>query len=227
MRACIVGHGPSMHTHEYGNEIDVHDKVIRLKKSQHLLKRPKLFGTKTDIVMGSAVLGSSLIGAWSTRYWLFLDTRTAHMSGLELGQIHVKFYPANSCLIDKDLCLKWIEHYRSIRESAVLDPRQTKKIWNVGDQTRTLSDDFGHLHPSAGMFAIIYTMYHLRPKQLDLYGFDNVRTGTFDWSVTRGADWKEYPDHNWKTESKLLQDVAQAYKYTINHDAEVIRCDAM
>ena len=226
MRACIVGHGPSMCAHEYGPEIDAHDRVIRLKRSTNLLQRPELFGSRTDIVMGSVVVGAALKGEWSKRYWLFVDTRTSHMCDIELAGIQRQFFPEYSCLIDKDLCMKWISIYQGMRETPTLDSRQVKKATDIDGAVRPLSDDLGHLHFSAGMFAIIYAFEHLKPKELNLYGFDNVRTGAFDWSVTRGEDWKEYPDHNWQTEAKLIQVVAKEYGYTINHDAEVIRCNA-
>ena len=224
MQACIVGHGPSMIKNSYGKEIDDHDKVIRMKKSTNLLQRPELFGAKTDIVCASLVVGKSVMDSWSKEYWLFLDTRTLPLGDVEIQAVKSAFLP-NKCLIDRGLCLHWIEHYRNIRIPMSWDDRQQRKGSSAFGINIMLSDNLGHLHCSAGMFTILYALKHLKPKTLKLYGFDNMQKGTFDWSVTRGPEWNEYPDHNWATEHKMLEDVCKAYHYKL--DREEMLCSAL
>ena len=215
MKACIVGHGPSLCAQPFrGKDINSHDTVIRLKRSWNLLDRPDLFGVKTDVVCGSYVVGEGLINPWSKNYWLFLDTRTLQTPDVDLKSVIDRFKP-NSCLIDRDLCRQWINYYRALRVPFDQDKLQEGK--------GPLSDGLGHLHFSAGMFAILYALKHLKPETLNLYGFDNVKSGHFAWSVTRGPDWKQYPDHNWKTESILLADVAKHYGYGV-YDRQGVLC---
>ena len=47
------------------------------------------------------------------------------------------------------------------------------------------------------------------------YGFDNVKTGTFTWSLMRGPDWEQYPDHRWDVEKEMARLVAA------RHDVEL------
>lgn len=206
MQACIVGHGPSMLTKQQGFKINQHDKVVRLKDSKNLVLRPEYFGSKTDIVCGSLVVGARLTGEWSDEYWLFVDTRTAHIPQSELDEVIKKFLP-NQCHIDRYTCLYWVEQYKRIRNKIKLDRRQELK--------GPLSDEKGHLHCSAGMFSIIYALSHLKPDELVLYGFDNIYNGTFNWSVTRGMEWRKYPDHNWQAESRMIYDVCKHYGYEL------------
>ena len=220
MNAVIVGHGPSVCDWDRGEDIDAHDVVIRLKRSADVLKRPEIFGNKTDVVCSSAVTWQDTFDMWYPRgcrvFWLFLDTRTFHVSDADIDTVRRFFAPAE-CVIDRKLCERWVEHYRRMRGAIALDARQEDK--------GTLSDERGHKHCSAGMFAVIHAMALLRPQRLDIVGFDNVATGTFDWSITRGPDWNQYPDHNWKTEARMLDEVAREYGYSVEREGKELRCN--
>lgn len=222
MKAIIVGHGPSLYMTAEGKDIDSYDVVIRLKRSADLLSHPEIFGSRTDIVCASLPLYESIKKHWEGRvdtYWLFVDTRTFHVEQQELARVKGHFYP-DKCIIDKGLCLRWVRHYRKKRNGALMDPRQEKKMSGNID----LSDDQGHLHFSAGMFAIIYAMEYLKPDKLDLIGFDNIYSGSFDWSITRGEDWHQYPDHNWEAEHHMLSDVAEEFGYNLQKQEGTICC---
>jgi len=219
--ACIVGHGPSLLKHEWGDTIDSHDTVIRLKRSKTLLEKPRVYGTRTHIVMGSLVIAPAMVREWDVReYWFFLDTRTKALCNQAIAAFR-QTVPVLT-LIDRELCLDLIKDYQELRQSIELDSRQKPKGPESNAGKVNLSDDKGHLHPSAGMFAVAYTLRHVKPDMLRLYGFDNVLKGFFDWSVTRGPDWKDYPDHNWKAESLLLGKLAKQYGYSKMDNAEVV-----
>lgn len=209
MKIAIIGHGPSLQRYKPGRDIDAHDKVVRLKRSRHLLQYPEHFGSRTDVVCGSATIGAALKDHWEnecTDFWVFVDTRT---EGLVNGKLNalVAYFEPNGIHVDPSLCKTWREHYRAIRSDYPLAQGQERKD--------RLSDDKGHLHPSAGTHSILYALDIHKPDVLRLYGFDSIATGAFTWSLTRGPDWTQYPDHNWETEQRMLNDIAAHYGYQI------------
>lgn len=193
MKAIIVGHGPSILGEKMGHLIDDFDKIIRLKRCQHTLDEPDYFGTKTDIVGGSLTIASQLRGIGnSPEYWIFLDSRHADVSRETLASIPFLFR-GYECVMDRDLCTYWDEQYRQLRDK-------------MGGP--------GHNHTSQGFKAIVYACQHLAPDELILVGFDNVMTGRFTWSITRGPEWQHYPDHRWDVEHALLEQVQREYPDT-------------
>lgn len=215
MQIAIVGHGPSLLKARLGQKIDDHDKVVRCKRSWELPERyPDYYGRKTDVAVGSLVVIEAMIKGWQARgvniFWSFYDTRTDH--------VEVAF--EQNVILDRELCQHWRGIYRDLRPVIALDEAQ-KAI-------NGLSDERGHLHPSAGMYAIIYALHFEKPDLLSLYGFDSLTTGRFTWSVTRGSEWMEYPDHNWAAEKALLAAVAEHYGYhltQVNGTASLVRLD--
>lgn len=193
MRCAIVGHGPSLLRGERGKEIDSYDCVIRLKRSWQLLKYPLHYGSRVDIALGSLKTMPAMAEGWpGVRLWAFQDTRTEDWPPETWTRYGAECSPL--------LCRHLIERYRAIRGRMVLDDAQTTK--------GALSDDHGHLHPSAGMFSIAMAMHDMQLSELALFGFDSLVSGVFDWSVTRGPDYREYPDHNWQAEARLLRELA-------------------
>ena len=207
-RIAIVGHGPSLLAQECGADIDAHDQVIRMKASQHLREHPQCFGMKVDHVLCSFTVAPSIQQHWPTvnSFFIFMDTR--HEMVPEEGINNVLGLFQGKAIIDRPLCDHWIKKYRMKREVQELDTRQETK----GD----ISDENGHRHPSAGTFAICYALEHLCPDELTLYGFDNLLSGKFDWSVTRGPEWDKYPDHNWAAEKAMISDICDYYGYEFN-----------
>lgn len=208
MRAIIVGHGPSVLVEPMGHLIDEFDVVIRLKRCQDTLKMPEHYGTKTDIVGGSLNISGQLKGIGdATQYWIFVDSRheKAHPDTLTAAVQYLaspnvprgandnRVVIPNTVILDKDLCDTWDAKYRSLRDY-------------LGEK--------GHAHTSQGFKAIVYALEHLKPDELVLVGFDNVMSGEFTWSITRGPDWTHYPDHNWRTEHELLKQAELAYPKT-------------
>lgn len=193
MKAIIVGHGPSMLVEPMGHLIDEHDKVIRLKRCQDTLTQPDHYGTRTDIVGGSLTIAAHLRGIGGAReYWVFTDSRHEDTPQDTLASVPFLFR-GNECILDDDLCRQWDTRYRALRDE-------------MGGP--------GHNHTSQGFKAIIYACHHLAPEELVLVGFDNVMTGRFTWSITRGPEWQHYPDHRWDVEHKLLEQVQSDYPDT-------------
>lgn len=193
MKAIIVGHGPSIMGEEMGSLIDEFDTVIRLKRCQETLKHPENFGSKTDIVAGSLTIAGALRDIDADQYWVFVDSRHTDTDPILIERTPRIFEPA-PCILDKPLCDSWDELYRSKRDE-------------MGGQ--------GHNHTSQGFKAIIYALHYLKPDELILVGFDNIYTGEFTWSITRGPKWKHYPDHRWDVEHALLEDVKKTYNAKI------------
>ena len=189
-----------------GSKIDAHDSVMRLKHSVHLLQRPAHYGSKTDHVLASYTVGAQILETWPDcpSFFLFTDTRTENMTKDDLV-IMAKRFGERQITIDHNLCQYWVQAYRQNRCACKMDSRQEQKA--------ALSDDLGHRHPSAGFFSIVYMLTYLKPDAVTLYGFDSLLSGVFDWSVTRGENWSQYPDHNWNTESRLFPFLCGVYGY--------------
>lgn len=200
MRLAIIGHGPSLSRRELGYAINTHDEVMRLKRSWDLAESGiPYFGSKTTCAMGSLNVMAQFVAGWHERnvkhLYGFIDTRT--------WDAPPEAYP--DLIVYPELCKEWVEKYRSMRSKMILEDQQEAK--------GHLSDEYGHLHFSAGMFAILYAMAKIQPDHLSLFGFDSLLTGHFLWSITRGTAYNEYPDHNWETESRLLKVIADEYGY--------------
>ena len=206
MKTIIVGHGPSILTQALGKQIDEFDKVIRLKRCWETLKYPKIYGSRTDVVCGSWTIGPQLKGVGSPEYWIFLDSRHKEVSDDQIAQMKLAFAPSD-LLIDRELCDHWNKVY--------FDNREDYPIEHMTERKKT-SDEKGHWHMSAGLHAIMYAMEYLKPDELVLAGFDNLLSGKQEtWSITRGPDWKHYPDHNWKSEQKVLGLMAEYYNQAV------------
>lgn len=201
MSVIIVGHGPSMLDRERGQEIDSFDTVIRQKGIglTESRKRPLYFGVKTDYLCGSATIRQQLQA--QCEKWIFFDSRHR---GWKPEECDPEVFRS-----DKKLCDLWNGLYRGRRTEWTNEDHRV-----VSGRT---SDSKGHTHMSAGLHTIIYTCAFLKPDVITLVGFDNVRTGQFTWSVTRGEDWKGYPDHRWDIENKMLDYITTMYNVKIEH----------
>lgn len=193
MRVCIVGHGPSVMMEPMGHEIDKFDKVIRLKRTAaETLKYPEFFGTKTDIIGGSFTIGYRIMGIGGAKeHWIFLDSRHKDIPEERLREMRL-FYKDKNLVMDKALCDEWDERYRKVRDAHPISSE-------------------GHNHTSQGFKAIVYAAEFLKPDELVCVGFDNVASGQWTWSITRGPDWNNYPDHRFDIEHGLLDDIHDVY----------------
>jgi hypothetical protein len=201
MSIIIVGHGPSMLEKERGDVIDSFDTIIRQKAigMQEMRNRPQHFGRRTNILCGSATIRQQLQA--QCERWIFFDSR--HKTW-KPSQCDPEVFRS-----DKPLCDLWNALYRGQRTDWTNEDHRI-----VGSRT---SDNKGHTHMSAGLHTIIYTCAFLKPDKITLVGFDNVRSGEFTWSVTRGEDWKGYPDHRWDIEKKMVDYITTLYKVKIEH----------
>jgi len=200
----ICGHGPSMLMEEMGAEIDGFETVVRLKRCQETLEHPQYYGTKTDIVGGSWNIVQQLKGIGeATRYWGFIDSRHPNINDNHVKAMEGLFEPYEfQCSLEQ--CRYWDDIYRSSRNAVTEWPSQVK-------QGKHSDEVFGHNHLSQGLKALIYVGHFLKPKTVTLAGFDNVYSGQFTWSITRGPEWQQYPDHHWETEMKMVETIADYY----------------
>ena len=194
---AIVGNGPSLLKHEFGADIDSHDVIVRIKdgyirKDLHSLS----LGKRGHIICRSNRSHGGPIENY--KRWIFVDSRDPldKDKGLKFG---------GDVICDTSLCRIWVERYCALREA--YDPAPNQKRHGL------FSDKFGHQHPSAGSFSILYAMDKLSPDVLRLYGFENVISGTHTWSLTRGEGHPGYPDHNWPAEKRLLEAMCKHYGY--------------
>jgi len=193
---AIIGHGPSMLNSNFGDTIDSYDIVIRQKAiSYDLVKKyPKDFGSKTSIICGSYTIKDALL-FWNNLadVWVFVDSRH--------DKISIKTDTRFTIL--KDKCDYWNNFYRSLRtEDFIRNEKMT---------IHPTSSELGHNHMSCGLHTIMYACEILKPKKLTLFGFDNITSGKFNWSLTRGPNWNLYPDHRWDIEKEMLLVLADRY----------------
>jgi hypothetical protein len=152
-----------------------------------------------------------MLGSWNQlrdipeQLWIFIDSRFPHLTEEDFEAARQQF----NAHIDGELCRAWDAIYRARRTPLPSLPNHIK-------QHPIASDMRGHRHMSSGLHAVIYACEWLKPERLDLIGFDNVRTGEFTWSITRGQDWKKYPDHRWDVEHKMIPDIAKEYGVEIS-----------
>jgi hypothetical protein len=205
MRAVIVGHGPSIFGEKMGVEIDGFDVVIRQKRCQETLKHPDYYGTRTDVVSGSWTIAKGLRGIPANEYWVFLDSRHNEVTEGQIDAMRAHFEPAR-CVIDEPLCSTWNEAYRALRTPYTLGEQMERK---------GTSDDRGHTHMSAGLHTLIYACSQY--DEVVLVGCDNLASGKFTWSVTRGPDWQKYPDHRWDIEHKMIPTIANHFDTKIGY----------
>jgi len=190
MNVCIVGHGPSLLNQRLGDRIDGYDVVIRQKRCQETLKRPETYGTRIDVVCGSWTIAPQLFEIGAGEVWVFLDSRHADVSDALVEHV------SQVARIDRSLCDDWNARYRARRTPYKRPDERVKEF-----------DPLGHPHLSAGFHTLLYACAFLKPESVTLAGFDNVRTGGWTWSITRGPEWGQYPDHRWDIEHEMLKDV--------------------
>ena len=186
-----MGHGPSLLEKLQGEVIDSFDYVVRLKRCLETLKYPEVYGTKTNAVCGSWTIRDKLPSLGEK--WVFLDSRHSGVLPSEVDN-ESRWYR-----MDRGLCDWWNRLYR-LRRTPYKRPLGVQEF-----------DPLGHPHLSAGFHAILYACRFLKPSKVVLAGFDNIESGSFTWSITRGPDWGKYPDHRWDIEHDLLLDIGDEF----------------
>ena len=205
MEVVIVGHGPSMIGSNLGDTIDSFPFVVRQKRCSETLKRPDDYGTITDAVCGSFTIATELQKDMpGCEYWVFMDSRHTNVPRETVEAVE-KGIP---CIILRGLCDEWNERYRKSRRSF--------KLYE-GQEPKATSDSMGHTHMSTGLHTILYTCEIMKPEFIYLAGFDNIKTGGFTWSVTRGPRWNKYPDHNWATEHEMIPVISDHFNVRIEY----------
>ena len=191
MEAIIVGHGPSILHKQYGKYIDSFKYVIRQKANsiKYVKEKPEWYGTKTTAVGGSPHQYKKLSKLKGVEKWVYIDSR--HES-----QNYDTEYNSETVKCNQELCRHWNQTFRDMRtDDWSRNPQESQKYSHP---------TLGHNHMSSGTHTILYTCHYLRPSKIYLLGYDNVRSGKFGWSVTRGKDWKNYGDHRYDVEQKML-----------------------
>lgn len=190
---------------EMGELIDSFDTVIRLKRCQQTLEKPEFYGTKTDVIAGSLTIAGALRDIPADSYWVFADSRHEGWEWQDKINAVPNMFRGKHVFIDSDLCTVWNNTYRNMR-AAKPDP-----VWDEQMAASRYDHGEGENHLSAGLHALIYACAYLKPDEVHMIGFDNVMTGRFDWSVTRGEDWKKYPRHRWDLENEIAGLVSETY----------------
>ena len=204
-RCIIVGHAPSMLLEEMGELIDGYDTVIRLKNCRQTLMKPEFYGTKTDIVGGSLTIAGQLRDLTSEKFWIWTDSRHEGWEWNDQINALPHIFTNKRVFIDRDLCNTWNTTYRNMREAT------PDHNWDEAMRASRYDTGEGENHMSQGLHALVYACALLKPDAVDLIGFDNVLTGEFNWSVTRGEDWDKYPRHRWDIENKMVDIISKHY----------------
>lgn len=195
MDVVIVGHGPSLLERKCGEQIDEFDFVVRLKRCADLFRYPEQYGTKKSAVCGSWTIRNQLTFIEADQIWVFLDSRHDNVRFEEIA----KAKRSLPCEILPGTCSTWNNRYRE---------RRTE--YEMPDGMRKFTP-IGHPHLSAGFHSLVYACTLLEPDSVTLAGFDNIESGKFTWSVTRGPDYDQYPDHRWDIEHEMIDDVERVY----------------
>jgi hypothetical protein len=184
-----------------GEDIDNHDFVVRLKRCQETLKHPKQYGKRIDAVCGSLTIAAELRKIPAEQYWVFTDSRHQDIKVNEWA--YREHFSPRPVIIDHELCDDWNERYRQLRDK--------RKFPAHVEMKRSSTEDLGENHLSAGLHSVLFAAKHLNPESISLFGFDNVFTGDYGWSITRGPGWTQYPPHRWDIEHDLLNDISKEF----------------
>jgi len=199
--AVIVGHGPSALDGKLGEFIDAQDYVIRLKRCQESLKYPADYGTRTDILGGSYGIAGAIRQIPADHYWVWVDSRQDEP---DVSIIETLFY-GHTVDVDINLCRFWDSAYMRRRDKV----DQYEKHEQM--EQSQYADEYGEKHLSQGFKAIVYAAEKLDVDKIYLVGFDNMMTGEFTWSITRGPDFDQYATHRWDIEHEMLPQVEIVY----------------
>ncbi len=213
MNVIIVGNGPSLLQEEMGKLIDEYDVVIRMKRcSEQLRDFPEYYGTKTDILAGSLTIAAHLKTIPADMYWILLDSRHQTQEAQHLLYDMCEIYYKNLNMeVHPELANQWRELYMAIRDEYPVPE------WDKQMKASQYCDERGEKHPSQGFQTLVYAAALLNPERITLVGFDNLMTGEFTWSVTRGPKWDHYPQHRWDIEHIMLPLVEEEYGVEIGY----------
>lgn len=215
MRVVCVGHGPSLTESQRGAEIDDHDFIVRMKRSKPFLDRPQWFGTKTDAVVCSLALVPAIVEWNAPEYWAFIDSRYSDMTEEQIDEYLKGNWGSLPYRWDKTVCDQWNARYRDLREFVKINDEKEmpRPKFELGEQmeVKPTSDEYGHTHMSAGLHALIYACHFLKPETITLAGYDNVVSGNWTWSLARGPDWNQYPDHRFDIEHEMLPEIEEVF----------------
>ena len=210
MKAIIVGNGPSILMEPMGEIIDSYDVVIRLKHCEQQLKDPEHFGTKIDVLAGSLTIAKSMKQIQAPAYWMLLDSRHDNDQAKRYMDDMVWYYDEDNMQYLPDTSKFWRDRYMSIRHVTPIPLHHPQM------KSSRYGDHMGEKHPSQGFQALVYAA-ELLGCDITLVGCDNLYTGVFNWSITRGPDWQEYPFHRWDIEHDMVPMVAGQYDIDINY----------
>jgi len=192
MEVIIVGHGPSLLHKKYGSYIDSFDCVIRQKANsiKYVKENPEQYGSKTNVIGGSTAQYKTISNIPNVQCWVYIDSRRNPKEDYDSR------YNSETVKCNQQLCHHWNQIFRDMRTND----------WSRNSQEAQVHSDpvLGHNHMSSGTHTILYACHYIQPSKIHLLGYDNVRSGKFGWSVTRGKDWKNYGDHRYDVEQKML-----------------------
>lgn len=199
----IIGHGPSLFKAGLGEFIDSHKNVIRIVN--FLWQDKKNYGSKVDYI--SLTEGQfkyiPLFKTWTSKIipkelWIGYGFGGGGPYPPPAGRRGDNFkekYKKHNPVIFNDLPFYW-RHVAKHRFLAT--PKQF----------------------SSGFLAVMTACSHLRPKQITIAGFDNIKKGN-----GKGYQSGDMPHalkdddlrHDWKLEKDLINAVAYTYKVKVEY----------
>ena len=188
MKICIVGHGTSISGKSYGTVIDEHDVVVRLKNCSSILGTPD-YGSKATVQVASVDTPGIIGSIRAEMYWIY--TKAGKFDPATVGEAVGKVQAP--VWMPVDLAVHWNKHFVEI----------------------------GGKHPcvSIGTAAFFMAAHFFQPEQITMAGFDTVMAGGGDGQSNRT---KAVPrtgtgiiPHDWATERKFLEVVADTYQFNI------------
>jgi hypothetical protein len=213
VKAVIVGHGPGLWEKGRGELIDSFDAVIRIY--DFLWQDQKNYGSKVDYCMYTYT-AARMIPALKNppESW----TKTRSMESISPKEIWIVHHMGSfGALMVGPGADKLEDDYREYNPKIF---NNLVYYWNYNyQQYRPKYQKF-----STGILTVMVAAYHLKPEELCLIGFDNLKAGINEeyWAGYRGengngAIHKCLMNHDLAAESSLVFDIANAYQVEIKY----------
>lgn len=188
MKACIVGHGPSLKGMGMGSVIDHHDKVIRLKGSGGVIGTPD-YGSRTDALCASTEIMGTFFKSNAVEFWAY--PKKGVFNFMAAGELISRL--EKPVMIPLRFCNHWNQRFRDM---GACHP-------NVSTGMAAILIAIHRWHPDEIVLAGFDTLTN--PKA----GFDR------NMEIPRSGDGP-YPNHDWEKENILLSVLQNVYNVRIS-----------
>lgn len=186
MKIVIVGHGPSLKRAKKGSEIDLFDKVVRLKGSASVLCTED-YGSKVDAICTSTEVMGNFFKFMAPEYW---------------------GYPKKGTF-DHENAINVITRI----ERPVMIPLEHCNYWN--HQFRQMGAKHPNVSTGMGAILIAIKRWEKDLKEIYLAGFDTLLNPGIQFDRNHDIPRTGvglYPDHDWEKENQLLKVLENVYQ---------------